>query len=90
VDSEGCVWNAQCYGGCLVRYAPDGTVDRVIEVPIKKVTSVMFGGKDLDVLYVTTMGKAGEQFSPTQPKGGGLFAIYGLGIKGLPESRFGG
>ncbi len=74
----------------MVRYSPDGKVDRVIEFPIKKVTSVNFGGKKLDVLYVTTMGKAAEKFAPTQPKGGGLFAIYGLGIKGVPEPRFAG
>jgi hypothetical protein len=30
-------------------------VDRVIDMPVKKVTSVMFGGSDLDVLYVTSM-----------------------------------
>jgi len=90
VDSEGYLWNAQCYGGYVVRYSPDGKVDRILEFPIRKVTSVMFGGKKLDVLYVTTMGKAGEQFAPTQLKGGGLFAIYDLGITGVPETRFAG
>ncbi len=90
VDSEGFVWSAQVYGGYLVRYSPAGKVDKVIEFPIKKLTSVMFGGKNLDVLFVTTMGKAGEQFAPTQPKGGGLFAVYGLGIKGVEEPRFAG
>ena len=55
VDAEGYLWNAQVYDGKLVRYAPDGSVDRVIEMPVKKVTSVMFGGPELDVLYVTSM-----------------------------------
>ncbi|HET6450553.1 MAG TPA: SMP-30/gluconolactonase/LRE family protein [Spirochaetia bacterium] len=90
VDAEGYLWNAQVYGGYVVRYAPDGTVDRVIEFPITKVTSVNFGGKKLDVLYVTTMGKAAEKFAPTQPKGGGLFAIHDLGVTGVAEPRFGG
>ncbi|MFD0466086.1 SMP-30/gluconolactonase/LRE family protein [Microvirga aerilata] len=44
VDSEGFLWNAQVYDGKIIRYAPDGSVDRVIEMPVKKVTSVMFGG----------------------------------------------
>ena len=57
VDAEGYLWNAQVYDGKLVRYAPDGSVDRVIEMPVKKVTSVMFGGSELDVLYVTSMAK---------------------------------
>ena len=44
VDAEGCLWNALVYDGKLTRYRPDGTVDRVIDMPVKKVTSVMFGG----------------------------------------------
>ncbi|MFI5427057.1 SMP-30/gluconolactonase/LRE family protein [Aeromicrobium sp. UC242_57] len=55
VDAEGFVWNAFVYEGKLARFAPDGTLDRVIDMPVKKVTSVMFGGPDLDVLYVTSM-----------------------------------
>ena len=62
----------------------------MIDFPIKKVTSVNFGGKNLDVLFVTTMGKGGEKYAATQPKGGGLFAVYDLGIKGVPEQRFAG
>jgi sugar lactone lactonase YvrE len=90
VDAEGYLWNAQIYGGYLVRYTPEGKTDRVMEFPILKCTSVMFGGKNLDILYVTTMGKWCEQFGPTQPKGGSLFAVYDLGVKGIPEPRFAG
>jgi sugar lactone lactonase YvrE len=90
VDAEGFVWNALVYGGEIVRYAPDGGVDRRIEMPVKKVTSVMFGGPDLDVLYVTSMAKPPLPHLPEDgPLGGSLFAIYGLGIRGLPEPRFG-
>ena len=63
VDAEGYLWNAQVYDGKLVRYAPDGSVDRVIEMPVKKVTSVMFGGPELDVLYVTSMAAAAAALS---------------------------
>ena len=65
-------------------------VDRVIEVPVRNVTSVMFGGKDLDILYFTSMGRPMRGIAPTQTGAGGLFAISDLGVKGLPETRFAG
>lgn len=90
VDSEGFIWNAQVYGGYILRYAPDGSVDRRIEMPVKKVTSVMFGGPDLDLLYVTSMAKPPLPHLPEDgPLGGSLFAISDLGVRGLPEPRFG-
>ncbi|AUT47406.1 SMP-30/gluconolactonase/LRE family protein [Achromobacter sp. AONIH1] len=91
VDAEGYLWNAQVYDGKLVRYAPDGSVDRVIEMPVKKVTSVMFGGPELDVLYVTSMAKPPlPRFPQDGVARGSLFALHGLGVRGLPEPRFGG
>ena len=65
-------------------------VDRVIDMPVKKVTSVMFGGPKLDVLYVTSMAKPPlPRFPGDGVLRGSLFAIHGLGIKGVPEPRFG-
>ncbi len=90
VDAEGCLWNALVYDGKLTRYAPDGSVDRVIDMPVKKVTSVMFGGPNLDVLYVTSMAKPPlPRFPGDGVLRGSLFAIYDLGIRGIPEPRFG-
>jgi sugar lactone lactonase YvrE len=103
VDADGYVWSAQIVAGRLVRYAPDGKVDRIVEFPAAMLTSVMFGGSNLDILFVTTMGKlsvdsleylkrnpvpAGKSVMPGSPGVGGLFAAYGLGVKGLPEPRF--
>jgi L-arabinonolactonase len=89
VDAEGCLWNALVYDGRLVRYRPDGSVDRIIEMPVKKVTSVMFGGPALDILYVTSMAKPPlPRFPGDGVQRGSLFAIYDLGIKGVPEPRF--
>lgn len=91
VDADGCVWSAIVYAGKLVRYAPDGTVERVIDMPVKKVTSVMFGGPELDVLYVTSMAKPPLPRFPDDPAPrGSLFAIYNLGIRGVAEPRFAG
>ena len=97
VDEEGFLWNAQVIGGELVRYAPDGSVDRRIGMPVKNITSVMFGGDNLDVLYVTSMARvkhpAGHDLFVKEIKpqylAGSLFAVKGLGVRGLPESRFG-
>ncbi|MEJ8815273.1 SMP-30/gluconolactonase/LRE family protein [Variovorax ureilyticus] len=98
VDAEGCIWNAQVISGDLVRYTPDGKVERRIGMPVRNVTSVMFGGDDLDEIYVTSMGrvthpKTHEHFaaeSKPQFGAGALFRIKGLGIRGLPEPKFAG
>jgi sugar lactone lactonase YvrE len=91
VDAEGFLWNAQVFASKLCRYAPDGRLDRVIEMPVRKVTSVNFGGPELDILYVTSMTKPPMPHMPGDGVlRGSLFAISGLGVKGLPEPRFGG
>ncbi len=54
VDRDGRVWVA-CYGGgCVVRYAADGSPDGEIELPARAVTSLCFGGADLRDLIVVT------------------------------------
>ena len=90
VDAEGFLWNALVYDGKLTRYAPDGSVDRVIEMPVKKVTSVMFGGPNLDILYVTSMAKPPlPRFPGDGVLRGSLFAVRDLGVRGVAEPRFG-
>ena len=90
VDAEGGVWSAHVYVGKVARYLPDGTVDRVIEMPVKKVTSCMFGGPKLDILYVTSMAKPPlPRFPGDGVQRGALFAIHDLGLVGVPEPRFG-
>jgi sugar lactone lactonase YvrE len=90
VDAEGFLWNALVYDGRLVRYDPTGRTDRVIDMPVKKITSVMFGGPNLDILFVTSMAKPPLPRFPGDGRlRGSLFAIHDLGIKGLPEPRFG-
>ena len=98
VDAEGCLWNAQLISGDLVRYAPDGSVERRIGMPVRNITSVIFGGDQLDEIYVTSMARVkhpavhdhfAKEIKP-QFLAGSLFRITGLGIRGLPESRFAG
>jgi L-arabinonolactonase len=88
VDAEGFLWNAQWNGYRVVRYRPDGTIDRILDMPVMNPTCVAFGGKDLDVLYVTT---ARFLMTPEQikaePLSGGLFAVK-VDVKGLNEPNF--
>ncbi|MBI1925763.1 SMP-30/gluconolactonase/LRE family protein [Candidatus Poribacteria bacterium] len=88
VDAEGYVWSARWDGGCLVRFAPDGTEERRIQFPAKKVSSVVFGGEDYTNIYVTTAG--GDKKATDGPGAGALFRLN-LGIRGVPEfpSRIG-
>lgn len=90
VDAEGYVWSALVFGGRILRFAPDGTLDRVVPFPVRNLTSVMFGGPELDILFVTTMGRPMWGIPQKERDKGGLFAITGLGVKGLPEPRFAG
>ncbi len=98
IDAEGCLWNAELISGDLVRYDPKGNVERKIGMPVRNITSVMFGGDDLDEIYVTSMARVKhpavhdrfETDLKPQFGAGSLFRITGLGIRGMPEPRFGG
>ncbi len=88
VDAEGCVWSARWDGRCVVRYAPDGTEERRVQFPARKVSSVTFGGEDYADMYVTTAG--GDK---KEQEGAGAGALFRLnaGVRGVPEfcSRIG-
>jgi sugar lactone lactonase YvrE len=84
MDSDGYLWNARYGGGCVVRVAPSGKVDRVIEMPVPNVTTCTFGGPDLRTLYITTArGGTGDALRLS----GGLFALP-VDVPGMPENRF--
>ena len=89
VDADGCLWAAFFAGGRIVRYRPDGRIDRTIELPVTNPTCLAFGGRDLRTLFVTTATKfLGPEQLAAEKFAGGLFAIHGAG-QGLPEHRFG-
>jgi L-arabinonolactonase len=90
VDAEGGVWNAEWEGRRVVRVAPDGSVDRVIEVPVWKPTCCAFGGPDLDTLYITTSRlMSGNDVLEKEPESGGLFAVK-PGVRGVVDTPFNG
>ncbi|KAA2316037.1 SMP-30/gluconolactonase/LRE family protein [Pseudooceanicola sediminis] len=88
VDADGCLWQAFFAGGKVVRYAPDGRIDREIALPTSNPTCLCFGGPDLRTLYVTTAFKfLSEAQLAEQPLAGSVFAIEGVG-QGVPEHLF--
>jgi L-arabinonolactonase len=90
VDEQGYLWNAQWGGARIVRYAPDGSVDRIVAVPVDQPTSCAFGGDDLETLYVTTArwGLTPDALA-RQPLAGCLLALR-PGVRGLALPPFAG
>jgi len=85
VDSAGYLWNARWGGGCVVRHASDGSIDRIVEVPVSQVTCPAFGGKDLRRLFITTANKnlSAEQLAAEKVAGGVFF--IDVDVAGQPE-----
>ena len=70
----------------IVRYAPDGSVDRVVPMPVQRPTSLAFGGPDLSTLFITTASiDLTEPQRAAQPLAGRLLVIDDPGAPGLPE-----
>ncbi len=89
VDAEGYIWSAFVTAGKVARLSPQGKLDLLIDMPCARPTSVMFGGPDLEDIYITSISES-HNMKVDGPDDGGLFVIQGLGIKGVPEPRFKG
>lgn len=88
IDAEGCLWNAQWGGGQIVRYRPDGTVERTIAVPADQPSCCTIGGAAYDRLYITTARIGLDDIALAAfPHSGGVFQLPLQGALGLPESR---
>jgi L-arabinonolactonase len=89
-DEAGCLWVAQFDGGRLVRFRPDGAVDRVIPMPVDRPTACCFGGADLGTLFVTSARiNLDAEALRRQELAGSVFALR-PGVRGLPEPLFAG
>jgi sugar lactone lactonase YvrE len=90
VDAEGGVWSVHNGAGRVVRYGPDGEVTHEVELPVPQPTSCIFGGPDLDILYVTT---SRQNLTPDQlerhPLSGSVLAVR-PGVHGVAEPLFAG
>jgi L-arabinonolactonase len=89
VDAEGYLWNASWGAARLTRFAPDGRIERVVELAAPQPTCVAFGGPRLDTLYATSarLWLSDAQLAQA-PQSGGVFHLP-VEFRGLPEPRFG-
>ncbi|HBG16062.1 MAG TPA: SMP-30/gluconolaconase/LRE domain protein [Firmicutes bacterium] len=91
IDEEGKLWVAHWDGAQVSRWDPKtGTEIQTINLPVSQVTSCIFGGTELDELYITTgRYQLNEKEISRQPLAGGVFRIK-PGVKGLPQPKFAG
>jgi sugar lactone lactonase YvrE len=78
---------AGIFGGELLRFTPQGVLDMTVKMPCRTPTKIAFGGRGLDVIYVTSLQTSGEE---PDPLAGCLFAITGTGVTGMEVPPFAG
>ncbi len=90
VDEEGGVWVAVWDGWRVERWSADGKLLRTVRLPVPRPTSVAFGGRNLDTLYVTTARvRLGPDALEAAPLSGSVFEV-GPGVRGTPVGLFAG
>ena len=90
VDSEGYVWSALWDGAKVIRISPEGETRRVLDLKALRPTSCMFGGPDLDQLFITSAARdLSEDALISYPDSGALMMLK-PGVAGLAEPKFGG
>lgn len=90
VDADGGVWVALWGGSQVRRYRPDGSLDRVVALPTRQITSCAFGGSDLDDMYVTSAREwLAADVLKQEPDAGALF-VCRPGVKGRRQRTFAG
>ena len=89
VDAEGYLWSAQWDDACIIRIAPAGDIDRRIDFPGQVVSSVIFGGPKLDLIYVATTGAEVRGVTAEDAaQSGRVLVVTGAGYQGRAESFF--
>jgi sugar lactone lactonase YvrE len=85
VDADGCYWICANDAGLLLRFTPEGKLDRQVPVPPTKPAMCAFGGSNLDTLFVTSI----HPGASASEHDGHLFAVR-PGVSGLPEPEYAG
>jgi sugar lactone lactonase YvrE len=85
IDEDGCYWTCANDGGCLIRYTPEGKLDREIALPMAKPSMCTFGGHGLDTLLITSIGAGAPAGEPLA----GSVLLVRPGVRGVVERCFG-
>ena len=88
MDEEGFLWNARWGAGRVIRFTPDGRIDREVTVPVSQPSSCCFGGADRKTLFVTSARQELEGLAPDSLDGSVFMA--GVDVAGVPLTPFGG
>ena len=86
IDDENFIWLAVWGGAKVLRISPDGAVDKIISFPTSQITSCVFGGPEMNILFVTSA-SVGKNSSEDK-HAGNLFSIE-TNKKGIPSPKFG-
>lgn len=90
VDIEGGVWSAIWDGWNVTRFLPDGSIDRVVSLPVPRPTSIAFGGPALGTMFITTARiRLSAALLAEAPLSGSVLA-FDPGVCGQPVSAFAG
>jgi L-arabinonolactonase len=89
VDAAGYLWNAEWGGHRICRYAPDGSLERVLELPISRPSCCTFGGARHRTLFVTSAryNMSAEELA-ADTDAGALFSVELDDVEGLPADQF--
>jgi len=91
VDEDGGIWAALWGGGAVHRYDSSGSLLERVTLPVERPTSCTFGGEDRSTLFVTSARTdLDDEALARQPDAGRVFAITGLGVRGLPTEPYRG
>ena len=86
VDADGGYWLALMYGNALQRYHLDGSLDITLKLPFSSPTKPVFGGANLDTLFITTTKmRVGKETPPGFELNGGVFSCQ-PGFKGIADT----
>lgn len=85
IDAEDCLWNAQWGAGQIVRYRPDGSIERRLSLPVSQPSCVTFAGPDLDLLCITTARVDLDQAALAKQPLAGALLVYKTDVTGRHE-----
>lgn len=90
IDSEGHMLVVMHRSPHIARINPEGVIVDRITMPTPNITSLTFGGPDLDVLYVTSLDPTQVPVPPDAAalaaERGLLYRVTGTGLRGVPDS----